>query len=324
MYDTTTLCLGEMNAEASMSKLTNPIAIINRYTGERGCSGNLRNLRVKVWLRSIWLTGSLAKFHLGSNIETLSREETPRAIERLSDELQQPMAEARVYRVDVAQTFEMERPPADYWRCFLTPTRMMRVEVPEKCLTFRNDQRAIVFYDKLAEMRRRRACSEDRADKGGASRITGNPNLLRYEVQFKRRLARAFGEKGITAASLSNPAFYEKVVGRWEAEYFKLERISSFLRPVRGSTVRPIMNYFAVMGLYVYGPQRAFDDVVADQHAGLIDKSQAQRRRTKIRELLRVGRTMAAGDVLEEFDAKVRQALALSTDSARVALGSTR
>jgi hypothetical protein len=310
MYDTITLCLETTNAEGSMSMLTETTEIIDRGTGELRYSGKLQNLKVKVSAGSIWLTGSLAKFHLGSNIETLHREETARAIEHLSDKLNQPMAEARVFRVDVAQTFVMERQPSDYWRSFLAPARMKRIEYANETLTFRNSQRSIVFYDKLAEMRRRRAGSNDRADNEGLSRFTGHPHLLRYEVQFKRRLGRAFDEREIRAASLSNPAFYEKVVGRWQATYFELKRVSSVLRPVRGTTVKSDVNNLAALGLQIYGPQRHFDDIEADLHAGLIDKYQAYRLRKKIRELLRGG-GITASDVVEELDAKVKQAVAL-------------
>ena len=230
--------------------------------------------------------GSLAKFHLGSNIETLLREETARAIEHLSDELNQPMAKAKVFRLDVAKTFVMERPPADYWRCFLPPPRMKRIEYANEDLTFRNGQCSIVFYDKLAEMQTQ-AGSNGQSDNGGVSKFTGHPYLLRYEVQFKRRLGRTFGEKKIRAALLSNPAFYEKVVGKWAAQYFKLVRVSSVQRPVGGATVKGDVNFLAMLGLRSFGPQRYLETVASDLREGLIDKYQARRRRMKIRELAR-------------------------------------
>ncbi|MGD1155444.1 MAG: phage/plasmid replication protein [Terriglobia bacterium] len=311
MYDTITLRLETMNAEGCMSKLTETSEIIHGDTGEWRYRGKLQNLRVKGWGGGIWLTGSLPKFHLGSNIETLPREDTPRAIEHLSDELNQPMAEARVFRVDVAQTFAMERPPSDYWRCFLAPARMKRIEYANEDLTFRNRQRSIVFYDKLAEMRRKRAGSNGRPDLDGASRFRSQPHLLRYEVQSKRQLGRAFGEHEIRAASLSNPAFYEKVVGRWQAIYFGLERVSSVPQPVGRTTVKSGVNFLTALGLQTYGPQRYFDEVDADLHAGLIDKYQAHRLRKKSRELLRGGGITGTVDVLEELDTKVKQAVAL-------------
>ena len=105
MYDSATLCLATQNTRGSMSNLTQIDDVIDRHTGEWLYSrAKLKNLRVRVYMGAIWLTGSLPKFHLGTNIATLNRQETERAIQHLSDELHQPMTEARVFRMDVAQT----------------------------------------------------------------------------------------------------------------------------------------------------------------------------------------------------------------------------
>ena len=309
MYDTITLRLETTNAAGSMSKLTETTEIVDRATGEARYFGKLQNLRVKIWPCGIWLSGSLPKFHLGSNIETLSREETARAIEHLSDALSQPMAEARVFRVDVGQTFAMERPPSDYWQGILTPPRTKRIQYANETLTFFNGQRSIVFYDKLAEIRRARAVTNGRAGHRELGRFLGCPHLLRFEVQFKRRLGREFGEREIKAASLSAAAFYEKVVKRWEATYFALERVPPVRSPVGGTTVKSDVNFLAALGLQEVGAQRYLDIIGTDLRAGLIDKYQAHRRRKKVKELSRMGGITAAADVLEELDTKVKQAV---------------
>ncbi len=294
-----------------MSNLTNTIEIVCRSTGEVRYFGNLQNFRVTIWPCRILLTGSLPKFHLGSNIETIPREETARAIEHLSDALAQQMAEARVFRVDVGQTFAMERRPSDYWSCLVAPTRMKRMEFGNETLTFANSLRSVVFYDKRAEMRHRRAGTNGRADHNGASRFHGYPHLLRYEVQFKRRLGREFGEHEIRAASLSNLVFYEKLVGRWQSMYFELERVFPVRLPIGGKEVKSDVNFLAALGLQAFGTQHYLDAIGADLRAGLINKYQAHRRRKKIKGLSALRGTTAAADVLEELDTKVKQAAAL-------------
>lgn len=211
MYDTIKLRLDTTNGERCMSKLTETTTVINPGTSEWLYSrGKLQNFKVRVSVSSIWITGSLARFHFGSNVETLPLEETARAIEHLSDELNQPMAHARVFRLDVPKTFAMARRPSEYWGYSLTPARMARHEYPGQSLTFANKQRSLVFYDKLAEMRHRRTGSQDWVGNGKLSRFAGQTNLLRYEVQFKRRLNLVFSEQEIRATRLSEPDFYEK------------------------------------------------------------------------------------------------------------------
>jgi hypothetical protein len=90
-----------------------------------------------------------------------------------------------------------------------------------------------------------------------------------------------------------------------------------------GATVKSDVNFLAALGLQSFGAQSYLEAVDSDLRVSLIDKHQASRRRAKIRDLARGNGIMAAGGVLDELDAKVRQAVASSTDSARVAAGST-
>ena len=75
--------------------------------------------------------------------------------------------------------------------------------------------------------------------------------------------------------------------------------------------MKSYVHFLAAAGLQAIGPQRSFDDIEANLRAGLIDKYQAHRLRKKSRELLRVDGITAQGDVLEELDTKVKQAVAL-------------
>src|SRR5437660_5905331 len=67
--------------------------------------GGIRNLKVKATETGLSVIGSLAKYHLGNNFETLTRQETERALERLSDELGLPMAQAKPFRLEVGSNF---------------------------------------------------------------------------------------------------------------------------------------------------------------------------------------------------------------------------
>src|SRR5712692_2968358 len=115
MVDTITLSLATARTEAIVSRLSRARDIIDRGTGEVSWSGSLQNFKVRVYSGRLWLTGSLAKFALGNNIEALTRSETERAVERLSDALGESVREANVFRLDIGRTFEVKRAPAEYW-----------------------------------------------------------------------------------------------------------------------------------------------------------------------------------------------------------------
>lgn len=309
MLDTISLGLVTSRAEAVTLRLAKARGIINPETGEVSWNGKLRNLTVRVWPGRVWLTGSLAKFHLGNNIQTLSRSDTARAIDGLSDALGESIARARVFRLDIGQTFEMTQAPAVYWREFLTPARTRRQDYRLESLTFCNKRRAVVFYDKQAETKRARAKSSERAGATESTALLSRSNLLRFEVQFKRGISRVFGWSEIRAETLSDPAFFSRAVREWEAVYFRLSRSRLVEVPDGGCDVKSVMDGLAIIGIQTLGGlQRTLDWVETTRRSGRIDKGQAYRLRHKLEALSR-RQTTIAGSWLE-LDAKVRQAAA--------------
>jgi hypothetical protein len=309
MFDTLTLRLATSRAEAITPRLAQARGIVDAETREVSWSGKLRNLIVRVRPGSVWLTGSLAKFHLGNNVETMSRTETTRAIERLSDVLGESVAQARVFRLDIGQTFEVSQTPAVYWREFVTPARMRRQDYGVESLTFCNKQRAVIFYDKQAESRRRGGKPSEMAGAKESTAHLSRSNLLRFEVQFKRRISRVFAWPDIKAATLSDPAFCETAVMEWKAVYFRLERSRLVQLPEGCCDVKSVMDRLAILGVQSFGGlQHTLDWIETERGSGRIDKGQAYRLRQKLKGLSR--RQTATPESGLELDAKVRQAAA--------------
>ena len=78
-------------------------------------TGSLGNLKVSCNEYQIKVKdGSLCKWYLGDNLQTMGRKDTERAVEKLSDLLHLPMDKAQVTRIDVSQNFIMKHPPSVY------------------------------------------------------------------------------------------------------------------------------------------------------------------------------------------------------------------
>ncbi len=307
MLDTVNLSLPTSRAEAIMPRLSKAREIVDTETGEVSGSGKLQNFKVRVKPENVWLVGSLAKFYLGNNIEALSRREIERAIESLSDALGESIAQARVFRVDIGCTFEMNQAPAVYWRDFVTPARMRRQDYAFESLTFYNTQRAVLLYDKQAESKRSRARPSERAGAKEGTAFLSRSNLLRFEVQFKRRISRVFKWRDIRAETLSDPAFCDRAISEWQAVYFSLKRSLLVQLPEGSSDVKSVMDRFAILGIQRFGGlQRALDWIETERRSGQIDKGQAYRLRQKLNGLS--GRQTITVESGLELDAKVRQA----------------
>jgi hypothetical protein len=77
-------------------------------------TGNLDGLRVTANSFQIKVSGSLCKWYLGNNFETLQRSDTQRAIEKISDTLHLPIDKAQITRIDVACNFIVKQPIGVY------------------------------------------------------------------------------------------------------------------------------------------------------------------------------------------------------------------
>ena len=122
MYDTINLWLpidkaGSFDFSKTMKNLSN-VTEHTRDDGQIYASGYLKNYKVNLSEQGVSLKGSIAKYFLPDNFHTLTRSDSARAFEMMSDELYLPIQEAKVSRIDFAQNFMMEYDPQAYYSFF--------------------------------------------------------------------------------------------------------------------------------------------------------------------------------------------------------------
>src|SRR5690625_7853433 len=92
MFDSIKFYLRQESARDTDLLSEIPVYLENVTAHEKGnelyYSGALNNLRVYVSERGVSIQGSLSKYHLSDNMQTLRRQDTEQAIQRLSDDLQ--------------------------------------------------------------------------------------------------------------------------------------------------------------------------------------------------------------------------------------------
>ena len=120
MYDTVNFRLLQSEAGSVDFLAETPCYLDNvgehNYNGEIVITGSLKGLKISLSRCQMKIkNGSLCKWHLGDNFQTMGRGDTQRAIEHLSDVLHVPMSKALVTRLDVAQNFIVRYPPEVYF-----------------------------------------------------------------------------------------------------------------------------------------------------------------------------------------------------------------
>lgn len=279
---------------------------VKGVTGAVRLTAKLRGLHVRLWADSVLrVTGSLTKYARGDNIQNLTLAGVEWVVEDLATALHLDPATARVFRLDVGCTFRMPRSPVMYLDRLVSAPRYRRAEYEDETVLFLagkarktgQAQRVLSFYDKA-----RQASVEDE-------------NLLRYEMQLRRRLKRQIGQ-ALTLADLCDPDTFGQLVQRWREEYECVHKARRHVLQSTGST-RELEKQLAMVGLECMGAQSARNQLSTWRAEGTVRNRQYHRLKRRVRELATSGAAEEDREVIEELSRAVERAerRALSTEA---------
>lgn len=263
-------------------------------------TGYLDSLKVSISESRVKIyDSSLSKYYLGNNFKTLSKGDTKRAIEKISDCLQLPFHLANVTRIDFAQNLIMKYSEKVYYPYLGEAQYYNRLE-QNNGLYYCNQKRQLVFYGKEYEKK---------IKKQPIPELYKNRNVLRYEIRFKKRLREQFKQHEITAGLLYDEVFYNNLLKRWKNEYLAIQKINSKLYSMKptGSKKRFVEN-LALYTILELGQSKVLNKVKEWQERAEIDKFQAHRLRTFIKQLSKTPIEEKGNDLINELDRKVKEA----------------
>lgn len=221
MFDTVHFWIDrvELSGTSPFDTLPRLSEITERQNERAGysCSGNAGEFAVNLGESGISIKGSLAKYYLGNNIETLTRQTAKLAVEKLSDSLHLNLSAARVTRLDVSTVIPTRRQPADYYTYLGQKPFFERLQSTTNTLYYNNHQRQIIFYDKTKE-----------AQGAGVAipEIFLKNNLFRYELRYTKRLNKQL-KQAITAATLTDETFYKTIIQNWYNEFKTIRKLKN-------------------------------------------------------------------------------------------------
>jgi hypothetical protein len=211
MYCTVNLQLYTRN---DVSKyLTNVKESFNQYTGDIYYSkGNLKNLEFERRNNMLFLkNGSLSTYYFGNNFETLSVYQAKEVIESLGDNLHLDFNQAESTRIDFASNILTNEPPQNYFNCLIEINKLNRNR-RNSTLYFSNEQRKLVFYDKVKEYQNKKKSIPVQFIK---------ENVLRYERRIYHIKKLKF-----TGKDLYNPNYFNKFLADWRNDYYCIKKFS--------------------------------------------------------------------------------------------------
>lgn len=242
---------------------------------------------------------SLCKYYLGDNFKTLTRGDTKRAIQKISDCLHLPFDRANVTRIDFAKNLILEYDEKVYYPYLGEAQYYKRLE-QNNGLYYNNQLRQLVFYGKEYEQRLKRQTVPE---------LYRDRNVLRFEMRFRKQLRQQLKQPEITAGLLSHEAFYSGLVTRWKDEYFAIQKINSKLIGMKPTgSKKELAENLALYTIIEMGQPQVLNKVKEWQERGEISKKQAYDLRTFIKELSKTPIDEKSNYLINELNRKVKEA----------------
>jgi hypothetical protein len=303
MYDTIHLWLPIDLADGfNVSKTLEPLQGITEHKkqdGEVYISGTLgTNIRACISSNGISLKGSLPKYYLPNNFHTLTRSDSARAIEKMSDELFLPMNRANVKRIDFAQNFLMDYEPEAYYP-YLGECQYYNRFPQARSVYYSNGLRQKVFYNKVAEGKAKGLI---------LPQVWTGKHVLRYEIRFTSRLCKQFNLSEITAKTLSDEKFYINLFERWHNEYESIQKIKNINFNLSDmNTPKDFHRQLEMFAIKTLGQEKIMQEIESMRAMNVFEQPEYYSRLKKeVRVLCNTPELTTSSDLVAELDKKIR------------------
>ena len=272
-------------------------------TGEVCTFGSLEGLKVSIYVGGISIIGSLAKFFYPNNIYPLDRHGTAQVVEKLSDSLHLPIADAKVTGLEFGRAFVMKHPVESYLSKLGDMPKLLRYHFDVGTLYYKprgkQQPKVYAFYDKKA----------DAAAKGMVLPVGfENANLLKYEMRINGRLPQQMGVSDVTASTLSESDFYRLMVKRYQDSYFAISKLKQI--KVDMSNIKTVSDAYDVLValLISQSDQRQITAFLEDMKEGKVfkDRKNYTRLKKKIQEVANKASVTTSDELIRELDDEIK------------------
>lgn len=276
---------------------------VHDYNGEAVITGDFNGLKISLNRYQMKIKGgSLCKWYLGNNYQTMGRGDIQRAIEKLSDTLHVPMSKATVTRLDIAQNFITRHPSEVYLSHLGALKHATRLQEPNG-IYYNLTGGRLCFYDKNQEQKSHRELIPE---------LYEGRNVLRYEQRYTNRIASQLKVSEVTGAMLYDEAFYIILLNRWKEAYKAIQKINDVSLNFQAMRTKQQLYKMGVLSLIEQagGQLQMIEQINEAQKRGELSKKQAFDLRQAINEACKIrdGLTVP-NEAIQELDKKVSEAV---------------
>jgi hypothetical protein len=280
--------------------LTNPNPGTNKKTGLPCFTGNVNNLKVIASDRGVYITGSLAKFYLGTNLHTLTRSDTIQAFEKIADTLCLPIHRAKVTRIDAGPNIITDLKPERYYQYLGQYGRFTRSTF-KNTLYYHTSKKSITIYNKIDECKNAKVPIPE---------IYVGKNVLRFEVSYINRLPKQFNQAVITPDTLTNERFYMDMYDRWYNDYESIDKVGLFNMDIKNiNTPKDYLDEFLAACLLEKGLDNVFNHIETLREQNVYKQSEYYSvLKRKIKDMVSTKDKAEQPELIQELNKKMAKA----------------
>ena len=269
-----------------------------------GCVGNTKNgLNVTITQNQVRISnGSLCKWWLDNNVQTMSRNDIKLAIEALSDYLGLSMATANVTRLDIAHNLIVEHPAGCYLEHLGELPRHKRMPISNEGVLYKSSRREFVVYDKIKECRHSKQTLP--------AEFVGK-NVLRCELRLKSPVGRDFCIDKVTASMLYNEYFHMQCLQKWAEMYHKINKLNDVIINFEIlKTIKALDKFGRICAIEKHGGElEILNNITNAKLAGHLSKDQAYKLRNAVMNTCKNPLYTKPNQYITELDACIADAV---------------
>ena len=259
--------------------------------------GNLGNYKIKVSENWIKGEGSLAKFHLGNNVKTLTRKGTEEAIEHLSDLLSLDISKASPLRIDIAQNFRVSQDENSYFNLLGELPKFKRNQLSDG-LYYTTQKKVLLFYSKVKELRHKGEMIPEPWNSG---------YMLRYELRYMERIGEQLNQgRPMTLAQVYSEKFYLQMLCEWEQYFQQIKKMTLLDTIKRTNSPKTLERQLATMSVKAIGEQVILEQIGYWREG--VSTKERSRLRAMVRELADNPECTIESPLMEELESKIHEA----------------
>ncbi|MGN7756434.1 phage/plasmid replication domain-containing protein [Chryseobacterium sp. 22532] len=181
----------------------------------------VRNFRVTTRNKKLIIEGSLAKYFNGNNIEPFSWLDVKSAIKKLSFEIDLPLEEGILRRVDIGMNFSVNKDVVEYFPEMFHLHCYQRIHKHKTTLRFENNSHRFnfCFYDK------KRLVLKSKRNYDDFELISEYQNLMRIELQIEEGLQLFLKRtEPVKVSELFSRDFCKLLLKKWLRLYRRIQK----------------------------------------------------------------------------------------------------